>query len=398
MRSTDRAHSPAPDELMAYVDGEGSADARAAIETHLASCPACQAIVADQRRLSTAMHAWRVPAAPSALQAPPGRPGRSRWHPSRPLAAGLAAAAILLVAVMLNVRPRPLSVPRAAPVMAVAVGDQPAERTSREAQTPLSANAAQASRSAALADRAGAVAGPPQQGPPRTPAVIRTARLQIVAKDFESARASVESIVSAAAGFIDQLTVTGDTSRARVVRGTLRVPSDRMSDALARLRGLGQVTEDTQGSQDVTDQIVDLDARLAAGRATEQRLTQLLRDRTGRLSDVLEVERELTRVRLDIERLDAERTNVARRVSYATIDITMTEERKASFDGPISLTTRLEVAAVEGIEAAFASITGAVLLLLRVGPVLLLWGAFLAAIWLSLRRFGIRGWRIQDPR
>ena len=130
------------------------------------------------------------------------------------------------------------------------------------------------------------------------------------------------------------MTVTGDNATARELRGTLRVPGDRMAATLTRLRALGQVVEDTQGSQEVTDQIVDLDARLASARATEKRLMELLANRTGKLSDVLEVEREITRVRLDIERLDAEKTNLGRRVSYATIDVSIAEERKAGLDGP----------------------------------------------------------------
>jgi hypothetical protein len=220
----------------------------------------------------------------------------------------------------------------------------------------------------------------------RVPSVIRTARLQIVANDFSAARAAVDSIVTNAAGFIDHVTVTGDASRARVLRGTLRVPSDRLADALARLRALGQVTEDTQSTQDVTDHIVDLDARLASARATERRLTELLRTRTGRLSDVLEVERELTRVRLDIERLDAEQANVTRRVSYATIEIALSEARKENIDGALSLATRLRVAALDGLESALGSVTAVVLFALRAGPALALWGTLLAATWLVVRR------------
>src|SRR6185503_3230923 len=114
-----------------------------------------------------------------------------------------------------------------------------------------------------------------------------------------------------------------------------------MAATLTRLRAIGQVVEDTQGSQEVTDEIVDLDARLASARATEKRLTELLANRTGKLSDVLEVEREITRVRLDIERLVAEKTNMGRRVSYSTIDLLVAEERKATLDaGPLALTTR----------------------------------------------------------
>ena len=185
------------------------------------------------------------------------------------------------------------------------------------------------------------------------------------------------------------MTVTGDNATARELRGTLRVPGDRMADTLARLRAIGQVVEDTQGSQDVTDQIVDLDARLASARATEKRLTELLANRTGKLSDVLEVERELTRVRLDIERLDAEKTNMGRRVSYATIDVTIAEERKAGLVGPLSLATRIRIAAADGLESALESVTATLLFVLRAGPTLVLWvsvAAGFCAGWFCERR------------
>ena len=128
-------------------------------------------------------------------------------------------------------------------------------------------------------------------------------------------------ILDGAGGFADQLGVSADPGSARVLRGTLRVPGARLTDVLTRLRALGQVTQDQQGAQDVSDQLVDLDARMKSARATEQRLIDLLKNRTGKLTDVLQVEQELTRVRLDIERLDARKVNMTRRVAYATIDL-----------------------------------------------------------------------------
>ncbi len=220
---------------------------------------------------------------------------------------------------------------------------------------------------------------------PRTASVIRTATLRIVAKDFNAVRPAVESIASSFTGFLDHMTVTGDTASARQLRAILRVPGDRMTGALARLRQLGAVVEDTQGAQDVTDQMVDLDARLANARSTEQRLTEILKNRTGKLSDVLEVEREVSRVRLEIERIDAEKANLDRRVTYATIDISITEERKASIDGPLSLTTRLRLAALDGLEGALDSAAAAMLFVLRTAPTLLLWGTVIGA--------GLLGWR-----
>ena len=79
MRSADRFHAPAPEELMEYVDGEGTTTARTAIETHLATCAACQALVADQRRLTSTMQAWRVLSAPDSLRPPAPRLGRAWW-------------------------------------------------------------------------------------------------------------------------------------------------------------------------------------------------------------------------------------------------------------------------------------------------------------------------------
>jgi hypothetical protein len=309
------------------------------------------------------------------------------WRPSRVALAALASAAALLIIVPFSARYTRVAEPKAASIAAAQM--QRGKGTAIDAARPSPAEGrvqGQHSASFRAAPVPQMIAEQATPGAPRTPAVIRTARLQIVAKDFNRVRTDVESIVSEAAGFIDHMTVTGDTSAARVLRGTLRVPADRMAAVLGQLRAMGQVVEDTQGSQDVTDQIVDLDARMASARATEVRLVQLIRERTGKLSDVLEVERELTRVRLDIERLMAEKTNLDRRVSYTTIDVTITEERKASLDGPLSLITRLRIAAVDGVETALDLVTGMALFILRAGPTLLLLGMAFGIAWMFGRR------------
>ena len=404
MAAADYTHSPTPEELMEYLDGEGTVASRTGIEAHLAHCGVCQTLASEQRRLSEDARAWQVDPAPASLRAPAAP--RARFFPVRfptlrpsrfTLGVGAAAAALLLFSVSPSFRraasvqaPRSAAVAQAQPAE-LSVATQPDPR-SVDRLTLSTGSAGQiggigtAARRGAQLEAARAQSGTSQSAV-RKPAVIRTATLRIVTKDFDGVRPAVERIVAAAGGFVDQLTATGDAGSARALRGTLRIPSDRLGDVADRLRPLGQVVEDTQGSEDVADQVVDLGARLASARATERRLTELLRNRTGKLSDVLDVERELARVRLDIERLDAETTNIGRRVSYATLYIEIVEEHKAGFDpGPLSLASRFRIAAADGRETAVESVAWTLLFLLSAGPFLVLWSVVLGTAWLMLRR------------
>jgi Sigma-70 region 2 len=98
----------------------------------------------------------------------------------------------------------------------------------------------------------------------------------------------------------------------------------------------------------------------------------------------------------------AEKTNTARRVTYATITLNIAEERKAGLDAsPLSLATRIRIAAADGLESALESVAWTVLFLLRAGPTLILWSVVVAVVWLVLRRrVAIRdsGLGIRDPR
>jgi hypothetical protein len=413
MAAADYTHTPGPEDIMAFLDGEGTAASRTAIEAHLGDCAACQVLASEQRQLSVEMNAWTVGPPPASLRAP--RPRQRRllgvpvplWIPSAHNAASLAAGAALGIFLLLGVaeysrnvhysKARVMtylspedsdSASVAAPAYGNAqVGEPP---PLPEAITHPELNAQLERRDLAQSSQAAArpsVSNDLAQPVPRKPSIIRTAKLRIVTKDFTSVKAAVEQAVTAAGGFVDHLTATSEAGLVRSVRGVVRIPADRLDAVTARLRQLGQVLEDTQGSEDVTDQLVDLDARLRSARATERRLTDLLANRTAKLSDVLEVERELARVRIEIERLDAEATNVGRRVSYAALTLEIMEERKAGLTpGPLSFASRFRVAARDGIETAAESVVSALLAVMEIGPLLLLWAVPIGSAWLILRR------------
>jgi predicted anti-sigma-YlaC factor YlaD len=397
-------HSPTPEELMEFVDGEGTPAARAGIEAHLATCPSCQALAAGQRLLSRDAAAWQVAPAPESLRAPQAAVPllRRPWPlPSRLALAGVSVAALVVVGVSQS-RLRPARAPgvEASALQEIGLSDRDVkERRPEQGQgavrpsfvDPEGPIQGRLDRRAGEENAAQSLVAAPQSGVAHGPAVIRTATLQLVAKDFSTVRSAVERILDGAAGFADQLGVSADPGTARVLRGTLRVPGTQLTDVLTRLRALGLVTQDQQNAQDVADQLVDLDARLKSARATEQRLIELLKNRTGKLSDVLEVEQELTRVRLDIERLDAEKTNMTRRVAYATIDLTIGEERKAGLDsGPLPLLTQIRVAAADGLQNVVDTVVGLALFVLRAGPSLILWGIAAAVAWTIVKRLRLK--------
>ena len=198
----------------------------------------------------------------------------------------------------------------------------------------------------------------------------------------------MERIVSDAGGFPGRIALAQPRGVARSLSATLRVPTAKLDEVLAALRQLGQVTAESQEGEDVAQQSTDLDARLSNARASESRLKEIMDKRTGKLADVLAVENEIARVRGEIERMEAERKSLDRRIAYATIAIEMSQEHQAAVDlGPLPVSTRLRNALVDGWTTAINAGLNTTLVVLRAAPVLTLWLIVLGLpAWLVKRR------------
>src|SRR5215472_14041143 len=162
--------------------------------------------------------------------------------------------------------------------------------------------------------------------------IARTAGLTLVAKEFDKTRASVEEILKRHSGYIGELSVSAPSDAGRTLTATLRIPAPQLEAALAELKQLGRVENESQGGEEVTQEYVDLTARLANAQHTEKRLTEILSSRTGKLQDVLKVELEIDRVRGEIEQMVAEKKELTKRVAFATLNATVKEEYKAKLE------------------------------------------------------------------
>jgi hypothetical protein len=225
----------------------------------------------------------------------------------------------------------------------------------------------------------------------QAPMIARTVSLSIVVKVFEKSRAFLDSILARHHGYAASLTANTEQSNARSLQASLRIPAAELSAALAELKSLGQVENETQGGEEVTQQHAELIARLKNSRDTERRLQAILLQRTGKISDVLAVEEQIARVGGEIEQMEAEQESLEHRVDFAAIDLRLAEEYKAQLTAPSPpLTIRLHNAVVRGYRNTFETAVGIVLFFLEFGPTLLLWLIIFSPIGWFLRRRWLR--------
>ena len=435
-----RNHPIEQEELMAYLDGELATNRAVAAAAHLEHCAECQELAADLRKLSQELMAWEMEQSrPSseipdeivaALEKREKEPkkkkvsDRRRWSmlftPRKLAFAGGSAVVIVLILSFFSFSPsRPAYQTRSSgevkggklegyvgsdsytpkppppPAPKVSASDSfSGLNTNGNLNGDASGLGSVGKLSKTNSAEQGSEGDEIDNGEhtvPTVPMIARVAGLTITTKEFDKTRASLEEILKRHNGYMGELKVSAPSDAGRTLTATLRVPGSQLEAAMAELKKLGRVEDESQGGEEVTQQYVDLQARLANGKHTEQRLTEILRTRTGKLQDVLKVELEIDRVRGEIEQMQAEKKELSKRVAFATLNATVKEEYQAKLQAtPPSTGSRFRNAAVDGYNTVVEGLIEVGLFLLSAGPSLLLWAAILFFparwAWKKLRR------------
>lgn len=388
-------HPIGHEELMAYLDGELPIGRAAEVASHLDLCRECQALADDLRSLDQQIAAWQVEPSPASLAervkaAMEARPEKASSDQSalfagldqRPVvrqwvwavAAVTATALFVLVAVSPNLLRKsamPARLSQSNPIMLAPRLPQNYESAPASRMPPVNGRDMASISTSMLtqgekAARAGGGGGggargevAEEQSLPEGPMIVRTASLTLVTKEFDKARPAVEEIVRQHHGYAAELTVNAPGGAGRTLTATLRVPADQLDAALEELKKLGRVEQESQGGEEVTQQYIDLNARLKNARTTEERLIDVLRERTGKVKDVLAVEQEIARVRGEIEQMEAESKNLEHQVRYAALELRLSEEYKAALEvAPPSTGTQLRNSLVDGYRGVVDSAVG----------------------------------------
>ncbi len=141
--------------------------------------------------------------------------------------------------------------------------------------------------------------------------LIYNANLSVAVADVESSIAAVRRMAEQSGGYLQTL---------QNVSITIRVPAKQFQPILEQINKLGQTLEKNINAQDITDEYVDLQLRLKNLEAARDRLLAIMQ-KANEVKDILAVEKELTRLSEEIERIKGRLANLEKQVQFSTITV-----------------------------------------------------------------------------
>ena len=243
---------------------------------------------------------------------------------------------------------------------------------------------------------AGKGAGTAESAPAERPGkIIYSANVQVETTDFDGSLEKLDALVAEYGGWVESSSVSGsnyaERSRGSVSRRsasyTLRIPSDRFQELMSGLSALGNVPYSHMYTENVTAQYYDVQARLNAYTAQEQRLLEMM-EIAETVEDIVTLEDRLTEVRYTIDSLQSSLNNWDRQVSYSTVYLDLTEVQEYSPEPQVqpSFGQKLMSALKDGLHGAGTFFSELLLFLAEALPTLLILAAVALAVILPLRK------------
>jgi hypothetical protein len=243
----------------------------------------------------------------------------------------------------------------------------------------IAADAAQSSPQAPTS-RAAAVAGTAEIAPSM---LIRTGSASIEVRELDPAIIKLRQLASQLGGYVANSSISGGRDQVRSAMLEIKIPAARYDQAVSGLGGVGKVESVNTNVEDVGEEYVDIAARVTNAKRLEERFVSLLATRTGRLQDVLAVERELARVREEIERYEGRLRFLRTRAAVSTLSVTVHEPM------PILGQSPGENPIASALRQAWRNFVGFIAWLIASLGVLIPAGALIAGGWIVFKR--IRG-------
>ncbi len=201
--------------------------------------------------------------------------------------------------------------------------------------------------------------------------LIRSARISLEVKDFPRFESQCRQLAGRY-GYLSDLRIATLESGQKRADLTLRIQAERFDAALADFKALGVVRKEELSVEDVTRAYADLEARRANKRTAAIRLREIIANRTGKLSDVIEAEQALTQVTEEIESMEAQKRAMDGQVGYSTLRADVFEPPVVQKSTAPALWEPLASALKEGRSGLIASLAFLLQTLIVLSPWILL--------------------------
>jgi hypothetical protein len=155
--------------------------------------------------------------------------------------------------------------------------------------------------------------------------IIYHATMELVVDNFDPVQKKIDALVEQFHGYLAKSNISGRPGSPRIGRWTVRVPVEQYNEFLAEAREVGEVRRIASDSKDVTEEFYDIEARIRNKKQEEARLKDLLDKATGKLEEILSVEKEITRVRGEVEQLEGRMRVLSDLTALATIELQVDE-------------------------------------------------------------------------
>ena len=215
----------------------------------------------------------------------------------------------------------------------------------------------------------------------KTLMVIRTGQAFIEVQKVDAAVLRIRQLAAQVGGYVANSSVSGGKDQIRQATLEIKVPSTKYDEAVSSLSAIGKVETVNSSAQDVGEEYVDISARVTNAKRLEERLINLLANRTGKLDEVLRVERELARVREEIERYEGRLRYLSSRAAMSTLSVTVHEP------APILGNEPGENPIAAAVRRAWDNFVGLLAALIASLGILIPLGLLTAGGWIGYRRW-----------
>lgn len=218
-----------------------------------------------------------------------------------------------------------------------------------------------------------AAAGESTQPPKNLPRkIIYSGEITLATEDIDGATKRLEAKTKELNGYIGAANVSGSKGSLREASYTIRIPSPKFDAFVAYIATLGELKTNHRSAEDVSEEYYDVDARLKNKKVEEARLIDLLKHSSGKLSDVLTLEKEISRVRQEVEQIEGRLRFLSNQTDLSTVTISMQEVKNFEPEGSPTVKTQVQRTWDGSIDALKQVGLGILLMLVALIPWLIL--------------------------